>query len=166
MKSLIYIFLCAVVFAIAVYVKIYTYENIYIYIGLFVVFAIVALCGIYSYNMYSSPRENTEYTIPSETINFKLYYADWCPHSRAAVEIWNTVTKDHGITSNGKSIRYEKIDCSDPEADESKNAEVNGNLINSFPSIFVNLNDGSQQIEFKAKCTTINLTKFFTEFTK
>jgi len=142
-------------------------EKKYIYAGVFIAFLIAAFGGLYTYKMYSGPRENTEYTIPSDTIEFTMYYAEWCPHSKTAQPIWNTETENYGNSAkNGKEIVFKQINCSEPESEDSKNSVVNGKLIDSFPSIFVNLNDGSKQVEFKARCTKDNLKKFFDEFTK
>lgn len=142
-------------------------EKKYIYAGVFIAFLIVAFGGLYTYKIYSGPRENTEYTIPSDTIEFTMYYATWCPHCNKAKPIWEVTTGEYGNSAkNGKKIVFNAINCSEPESENSKNALVNGKLIESFPSIFVNLNDGSKQVEFQARCTKDNLKKFFDEFTK
>ena len=128
-----------------------------------VVLLILAISSIVIYfgmKQFRKLKENNEYRTGTDYVEFTFYYVDWCPYSTQAEPIWNEVTKSFAekTTASGKNIKFIKKDCTEESEDDQ--SKVNGEIVDSFPSIFFNNLDGKDQLEFKAKCTQTSLSKF------
>lgn len=121
--------------------------------------------GAYYYHNYVSPsinqtyKPNNEIGAPQESATAELmfFYADWCPHCKAAKPIWNDLKSEHeNKTINGYKIMFTDVDCSEESDEVSK--LMNQYSIEGYPTIKL-LKDG-QVIEYDAKPSKETLTKF------
>ena len=140
----------------------------YIIYGL-IASAIVAVCIVsiyYGVKAMKKLKENNEYSYgKGGEVIVTIYYVDWCPYSKKALEVWNVVTPnfEKSITKNGKNMTFNKIDCETlPETEPI----VNGKLIEAYPTIYCNIGNDKPQIEFKSKCTDRTLRKFLEDIKK
>lgn len=125
--------------------------------------AIILVCVIsiyYGLQAMKKSKENNEYSYGNGgEVIITIYYVDWCPYSKKAIEVWNLVTPNfkNSITENGQEMIFNKVDC-----EESGNTEpiVNGKVIDAYPTIYCNIGKDKPQIEFKSKCTDRTLRKF------
>ena len=135
-------------------------------IGVILVFA--GLAAFY-YFYYIAPAAKSNYRPNSEqvpagsstgngnTAELMFFYADWCPHCKAAKPIWNDLKAEYeNKTINGYKIVFTDVDCSD-ETDEVKKL-MNQYNIEGYPTIKL-IKDG-QVIEYDAKPSKETLTKF------
>lgn len=78
------------------------------------------------------------------TAEIYLFKADWCPHCKRAIPIFNSVkNKYHDTSINGHRVIFRVVDCdADPATAEKFNIE-------GYPTI--KLVKGSEVIEFDAK---------------
>jgi thiol-disulfide isomerase/thioredoxin len=136
--------------------------NTMLLIGGVVFFAIVA---ILYYIYYISPSINTKYkpnSKPStkESSNIAellFFYADWCPHCKAAKPIWNDLKSEYeNKTINGYQVLFTDVDCSEETTEVER--LMNQYSIEGYPTIKL-LKDG-QIIEYDAKPSKESLTKF------
>lgn len=139
-------------------------SNTWIIIGVIVFFIIVAL--LY-YFYYVSPSLKPKYQHNSEqgpnnsgngnTAELLFFFADWCPHCKAAKPIWNDLkTEYENKTINGYKIIFTEIDCSEESAEVEK--LMNQYNVEGYPTIKL-LKDG-QIIEYDAKPSKEVLVKF------
>ena len=138
--------------------------NTLLLIGGVLLFAIIA---VFYYFYYVSPSMKPSYHANSEQIpkgsgngnNAELlfFYADWCPHCKAAKPIWNELkTEYENKTINGYQVIFTEVDCSEETAEVEK--LMNQYSIEGYPTIKL-LKDG-QVIEYDAKPSKETLTKF------
>jgi thiol-disulfide isomerase/thioredoxin len=139
--------------------------NVYLIIGCIILFGVIAF--LY-YIFYISPSLNTKYTANSEqaptgsskssnTAELLFFYADWCPHCKAAKPIWNDLKSEYeNKTINGYQIIFTEVDCSEESAEVEK--LMNQYNVEGYPTIKL-LKDG-QVIEYDAKPSKETLTKF------
>lgn len=124
------------------------------------------LAGFY-YFYYVSPKLNTKYhpnreNVPISSDNnspaeLLFFYANWCPHCKAAKPIWNELKNEYqNKTINGRTIIFTEIDCSEETAEVDK--MMNQYNIEGYPTIKL-LKDG-QVIEYDAKPSKETLTQF------
>jgi thiol-disulfide isomerase/thioredoxin len=93
----------------------------------------------------------------NNTAELMFFYADWCPHCKAAKPIWNDLKSEHeNKTINGYKIMFTDVDCSEESDEVSK--LMNQYSIEGYPTIKL-LKDG-QVIEYDAKPSKETLTKF------
>ena len=139
-------------------------SNTLMLIGGVLFFAIVA---IFYYFYYVSPSLNTKYKPNSEppttgnsTSNkaeLLFFYADWCPHCKAAKPIWNDLKSEYeNKTINGYQVIFTEVDCSEETAEVEK--LMNQYSVEGYPTIKL-VKDG-QIIEYDAKPSRESLTKF------
>lgn len=130
-------------------------------IGLFFVAA------IFYYFYYVVPSLKPKYhpnseQIPKDGFNGKsaellFFFADWCPHCKAAKPIWNDIKSEYeNKTINGYKVEFTEIDCSEESSEVEK--LMNQYSIEGYPTIKL-LKDG-QIIEYDAKPSKEMLTKF------
>jgi thiol-disulfide isomerase/thioredoxin len=133
-------------------------------IGALILFGIVAF---FIYYYYISPSMTTKYHPNSEqvptgnsngkTAELLFFYADWCPHCKAAKPIMNEIAAEYeNKTINGYKLIYTPIDCSEETAEVEK--LMNQYTIEGYPTIKL-LKDG-QIIEYDAKPSKEMLIKF------
>ena len=139
--------------------------NTLLIIGCIILFGIVA---IFYYVYYFSPSLATKYKPNSEQIpvsssgpsnkaELLFFYADWCPHCKAAKPIWNDLKAEYeNKTINGYQVIFTDIDCSEESAEVEK--LMNQYNVEGYPTIKL-LKDG-QVIEYDAKPSKETLTKF------
>ena len=133
-----------------------------IIIGAIILFVIL---GLFYYFFYMYPK-NTQYHANSErnssestgnTAELLFFFADWCPHCKAAKPIWNDLKSEYqNKTINGYHIIFTEIDCSEETAEVEK--MMNQYNVEGYPTIKL-LKDG-QVIEYDAKPSKETLTQF------
>lgn len=93
----------------------------------------------------------------SNSAELMFFYADWCPHCKAAKPIINDLkTEYENKTINGYKIIFTDVDCSEESAEVEK--LMNQYSIEGYPTIKL-LKDG-QVIEYDAKPSKDTLIKF------
>ena len=125
------------------------------------------LAGFY-YFYYVAPKMKSSYRPNSEQVPFGsetdgdsaellFFFADWCPHCKAAKPIWNDLKSEYeNKTINGYKVIFTEIDCSNETAEVEK--MMNKYTVEGYPTIKL-LKDG-QVIEYDAKPSKTNLTQF------
>jgi thiol-disulfide isomerase/thioredoxin len=137
-------------------------SNTFIMIGCVLLFVVVAVV-LYFY--YASPSK-TQYHANSENVpagdtnnkaELLFFYADWCPHCKAAKPIWNDLKSEYeNKTINGYRVVFTEVDCSEETAEVEK--LMNQYSVEGYPTIKL-VKDG-QVIEYDAKPSKETLTKF------
>jgi len=133
-------------------------------IAVIVLFVIIA---VFYYYYYVAPSMKPKYYPNSEQIpdgsnggksaELLFFYADWCPHCKAAKPIWNELkTEYEDKTINGYQVTFTEIDCSEESAEVEK--LMNQYSVEGYPTIKL-LKDG-QVIEYDAKPSKETLDKF------
>ena len=139
-------------------------SNTLILIVAVIFFAIIA---ILYYFYYVSPSLNTKYHPNSELVpggssssnkaELLFFYADWCPHCKAAKPIWNDLKSEYeNKTINGYKVIFTEVDCSEETSEVEK--LMNQYSIEGYPTIKL-IKDG-QIIEYDAKPSSETLNKF------
>ena len=86
-----------------------------------------------------------------------FFYADWCPHCKAAKPHWNETKEKYADKAiNGYEIIFTEVDCSEETEDVKDKVEQYG--VEGYPTI--KLIKGDQIIDFDAKPTKNTLEKF------
>jgi len=130
-----------------------------------IIFFIVIAVVYYFY--YVAPSMKPKYQPNSEQVSLDsssdksaelmFFYADWCPHCKAAKPIWNDLKSEYeNKTINGYKVIFTEVDCSEETAEVEK--LMNQYSIEGYPTIKL-LKDG-QVIEYDAKPSKETLTKF------
>ena len=138
--------------------------NTMLIIGAILLFACIA---VFYYLYYIAPASNSKYRPNSEqvpsggsssnTAELLFFYADWCPHCKAAKPIWNDLKSEYeNKTVNGYKIIFTDVDCSEETTEVEK--LMNQYSIEGYPTIKL-VKDG-QVIEYDAKPSKETLTKF------
>lgn len=92
-----------------------------------------------------------------QTAELLFFYADWCPHCKAAKPIWNDLKADYEHkTINGYKVVFTDVDCSEESSEVEK--MMNQYSVEGYPTIKL-VKDG-QIIEYDAKPSSETLTKF------
>jgi len=133
-------------------------------VGAVILFSIIALLYYFYYvspAMKRQYRPNSEQvplgSVPNNSAELLFFYADWCPHCKAAKPIWNELkTEYENKTINGYQIVFTEIDCSEETPEVEK--LMNQYNIEGYPTIKL-LKDG-QIIEYDAKPSKETLDKF------
>ena len=137
-------------------------SNTLILIGCFILFIVI---GIICYFYYVSPQLNPVYKPNSEppsqsssnTAELLFFYADWCPHCKAAKPIWNDLKSEYeNKTINGYQVIFVEVDCSEETTEVEK--MMNQYSVEGYPTIKL-IKDG-QVIDYDAKPSKETLTKF------
>lgn len=137
-------------------------SNTLLLIGGVILLAIVAI--VY-YFYYVSPSLNPTYEPNSEpptksssnTAELLFFYADWCPHCKAAKPIWNDLKSEYeNKMINGYQIIFTDVDCSEETTEVEK--LMNQYSVEGYPTIKL-IKDG-QVIEYDAKPSRETLIKF------
>ena len=136
----------------------------WIIIGAVILFTILA--AVY-YFYYAAPGSKVKYQPNSEHIKDEqangksaellFFFADWCPHCKAAKPIWNDLKSQYeNKTINGYKVIFTEVDCSEETAEVDK--MMNQYNIEGYPTIKL-LKDG-QVIEYDAKPSKDTLNQF------
>lgn len=139
-------------------------SNTWIIVSVITLFIILVL---FYYFYYVSPSLKPKYSHNSEegtgqerngsTSELLFFYADWCPHCKAAKPIWNDLKSEYeNKTINGYKILFTEVDCSQESAEVEK--LMNQYNVEGYPTIKL-LKDG-QIIEYDAKPSKEVLVKF------
>jgi thiol-disulfide isomerase/thioredoxin len=139
-------------------------SNTMIMIGCFVLFVAIA---VFYYFYYIAPSMKPKYKPNSEKMSLDssngksaellFFYADWCPHCKAAKPIWNDIKSEYeNKTINGYTIVFTEVDCSEETTEVEK--LMNQYNVEGYPTIKL-VKDG-QVIEYDAKPSKEALTKF------
>jgi thiol-disulfide isomerase/thioredoxin len=138
-------------------------SNTLLLIGCILFFTIVAM---FYYFYYIKPSFNTKYQPNSEPsltngssnkAELLFFYADWCPHCKAAKPIWNDLKAEYeNKTINGYQVTFTEVDCSEETTEVEQ--LMNQYNIEGYPTIKL-LKDG-QIIEYDAKPSKETLTTF------
>jgi len=125
-----------------------------------------AIFAGYYYYYYIAPQMNPKYKPNSErvsggstsnTAELLFFFADWCPHCKAAKPIWNDLKAEYeNKTINGYQVVFTEVDCSTETAEVDK--MMNKYNVEGYPTIKL-LKDG-QIIEYDAKPSKATLTQF------
>lgn len=128
------------------------------YLVIITSFLLIGAVGVYfGLREFRKRKENNEYTYKTSELEFVMYHVTWCPYCKQALPIWDEVAEKYNVreSNSGKNIIFKKVDCTDSEKDNV----VNGKVVDSFPTIYVN-NFKDPQTEFVSKCTYKALDKF------
>jgi thiol-disulfide isomerase/thioredoxin len=139
-------------------------RNTMILIGSVLLFIAIA---VFYYFYYIAPSMKPKYKPNSEQMplgssseksaELLFFYADWCPHCKAAKPIWNDIKSEYeNKTINGYKIVFTEVDCSEETSEVEK--LMNQYSVEGYPTIKL-LKDG-QVIEYDAKPSKETLTKF------
>jgi thiol-disulfide isomerase/thioredoxin len=127
-----------------------------------------SLLSIFYYFYYVAPNMKPKYSHNSEVsygeggasgkgAELLFFYADWCPHCKAAKPIWNELKSEYqNKTINGYQVVFTEIDCSTETAEVDQ--MMNKYNVEGYPTIKL-LKDG-QVIEYDAKPSKATLTQF------
>lgn len=86
-----------------------------------------------------------------------FFYANWCPHCKAAKPHWNEIKEKYADKSiNSYEIIFTEVDCSEETEDVKDKVEQYN--VEGYPTI--KLIKGDQIIDFDAKPTKNTLEKF------
>jgi thiol-disulfide isomerase/thioredoxin len=143
----------------------YLNTNTLLIIGAIIIFVAIAIFYYFYYVSSSSKGKyhpNSE-QVPSGSVpngksaELLFFFADWCPHCKAAKPIWNDLKAEYeNKTINGYKVVFTEIDCSEETAEVEK--LMNQYNVEGYPTIKL-LKDG-QIIEYDAKPSKETLTKF------
>jgi len=135
---------------------------------IFVVAIILGVVTYFVYKQYISPmfrggykenRENIQKTSDGSNKEAELlfFYADWCPHCKAAKPEWQNLKAEYeGKSINGYIVIFTEINCTNESPEIEK--IVSTYKIEGYPTIKL-LKDG-QVIEYDAKPTKSTLEQF------
>jgi thiol-disulfide isomerase/thioredoxin len=136
----------------------------WIVIGVVILFVIIAIL-YYFYSVVPSRKSkyqpnnehNSDDVASGKSAELLFFFADWCPHCKAAKPIWNDLKAEYeNKTINGYHVVFTEIDCSEETAEVDK--MMNQYNIEGYPTIKL-LKDG-QVIEYDAKPSKATLTQF------
>jgi thiol-disulfide isomerase/thioredoxin len=134
----------------------------WIIIGVILLFIIVVIVHYYIYvlpktNVTYNPNKEVVSQSDGKTAELLFFYADWCPHCKAAKPIWNDLKSEYqNKTINGYQVIFTEVDCSTETAETDQ--MMNKYNVEGYPTIKL-LKDG-QVIEYDAKPSKETLTQF------
>ena len=137
-------------------------SNILILICGVILFAAIGFICYYYYvtqsvNPTYKPNSEPPTKSSSNTAELLFFYADWCPHCKAAKPIWNDLKSEYeNKTINGYKVIFVEVDCSEETTEVEK--LINQYSVEGYPTVKL-IKDG-QVIEYDAKPSKETLTKF------
>ena len=133
---------------------------------LMILVTIIILC-VAAYMVFQKSKPNLKTSIEpgaskpvsSQEAEVLFFYANWCPHCKAAKPHWNEVKNEYdGKTINGYTLKFTDIDCTEETPDVKQATDEYE--IEGYPTIKL-IKDG-QVIDYDAKPTKDTLEKFIT----
>jgi thiol-disulfide isomerase/thioredoxin len=135
---------------------------------IFCAVVLFAITAFFYYFTYVAPQLESIYKPNNEKLTgdpskmghaeLLFFYANWCPHCKAAKPIWNELkTEYEGKTINGYKIQFTDVDCTEETAETDK--LMNQYNVEGYPTIKL-IKDGEQVIEYDAKPTKSTLVQF------
>lgn len=142
----------------------YLNTTTFLIIGAIIIFVAIAVFYYFYYvspssKKYHANNEHIPINSPQSGKSAELlfFFADWCPHCKAAKPIWNDLKAEYENKAvNGYVIVFTEVDCSEETAEVEK--MMNQYNVEGYPTIKL-LKDG-QIIEYDAKPSKETLTKF------
>lgn len=137
------------------------------FIIILLLLAIFIGAAFYVYNTYVAPKlnpkfvSNREFTEnePVDIAEIFLIYANWCPHSKKVLPIWEELTNQYdGKVVKTQSIMFRKFDGDSQEKEVDDFSARYNKKIDGYPTII--LVKQNQVIEFDANPTKENLEEF------
>jgi thiol-disulfide isomerase/thioredoxin len=126
-------------------------------IAIFYYFYYIAPSSKANYHANSEQNSSGQSSQSGQTSELLFFFADWCPHCKAAKPIWNDLkTEYENKTINGYKVIFTEVDCSEESAEVEK--LMNQYSVEGYPTIKL-LKDG-QIIEYDAKPSNEMLIKF------
>ena len=131
-----------------------------------ILITITILC-VAAYMIYQNSKQTIRTSIEpgvtsqrsSQDAEILFFFANWCPHCKAAKPHWNEVKNEYsGKTINGYTLIFTEVDCTE-ETPEVKKATDEYD-IDGYPTIKL-IKDG-QVVDYDAKPTKDTLEKFIT----
>jgi thiol-disulfide isomerase/thioredoxin len=86
-----------------------------------------------------------------------MFYADWCPHCRAAKPEWEKTKSEVNGEVNGKPVKFVEFDCTTPSPDVE--AIMDKYKVESYPTILL-VAPGGTITSFENKPTKDALVNF------
>ena len=138
------------------------------FIMILVVTTILLGVAFYIYNTYISPRINPDFVANREFdqkdegyADIYLFAVDWCPYSKKAKPIWESVKKQFDTKEiNNYVLNFHEVngEKNSKDLENFENKFLNGKKIDGYPSIY--LVKDNQVIEYEAKPAENSLTEF------
>lgn len=133
-----------------------------------VLVAIFIGIAFYVYNYYIAPRINPDF-VPNREFDEEdsgmaeifFFAVDWCPYSKKAKPIWESVKKEYNNKKiNNSILKFTEIDGEKnaKQLEAFENKYLNGKKIDGYPTIYM-VKD-SNVIEYEAKPDGGILTEF------
>ena len=144
------------------------YKWVLIILGIIIFFILLT---IWVYNKHIVPKlnpdfvENKEFSKDGEEdykkATLMYFYADWCPHCKAATPHVNEIKSLYDANSSGKkvngySVYFDYINCSD-DTDTSATERMNKHKVEGFPTIKLRYDDKVADMDAKPDKDTIEL---------
>jgi thiol-disulfide isomerase/thioredoxin len=128
----------------------------------------IAIYAVYYYVFVLTPslqqkyKPNSEHmsnpNMTSKSAEILFFHADWCPHCKVAMPIWEDFKKENqGKIINGYNIIFTNVDCSSTDNAESEQLIEQYN-VEGYPTI--KLAKDGQIISYEAKPTRETLNQF------
>lgn len=127
--------------------------------------AIIVL-SIVAYLVYNNMKSSIQTQLNPEAVSnttgsndaeIMFFFANWCPHCKAAKPHWNEVKSQYdGKVVNGYKLTFTDIDCTEETPEVKKSTDMYE--IEGYPTIKL-IKDG-QVIDYDAKPTKDTLEKF------
>ena len=106
----------------------------------------LVLVGYTFYQNRRSKEAFSNYTPNDNTINFVLFYANWCPHCQQIEPVWDKLTTDlHGEMMEGVRVNVMKFDC----AKKKHERKCSANDVSSYPTIKLFTKNKTKEYEGK-----------------
>jgi len=156
---------------IATLLKAFTdYKWVLIILGIVVFFIMLTL---WVYKNHVVPKLNPKFVTDKEFVNeendekgykdatLMYFYADWCPHCKAAKPHLDEIKNKYNVSQGGKkindySINFEYVNCSEDQ-DPAVIDKMNKYKIEGFPTIKLKYDNKLAEMDAKPDKETIEL---------
>lgn len=138
------------------------------FIMIIITCALFLSLSIYIYAYYISPKLNPDFVPNKEFVKesnnkdvakLYLFYTEWCPHSKKALPIFQSVKEQHDNKPiNDMLVTFHEINGESGEKELTDFEDLHNVKIDGYPSIY--LIKGDQVIEYDAETTESTLKEF------